>query len=101
MYNGITLDKKKLKKHVLEEVEAHRTELIDLSLRIHANPELGLQEVKASGWLAEYLERYGFEVERGFCQLPTAFRASYGQGKPRIALLAEYDALVVKGRANP
>jgi len=93
------LEKRELKKLIVEEVEAYRTELIDLSLRIHANPELSLQEVKASGWLAEYLEGKGFEVEREFCELPTAFKASYGQGKPVIAFLAEYDALPKLGHA--
>jgi len=89
----------KLKKLVLEEVEAHRSELIDLSLRIHDNPELGLQEVKAAEWLTQYLENKGFEVERGICELPTAFRATYGQGSPVIAYLAEYDALPDLGHA--
>ena len=98
-YNGIALEKRELKKQVLEEVEAHRAELIELSLRIHADPELSLEEVKASGWLAEYLEGGGFEVERGFCGLPTAFKASCGQGRPRIAFLAEYDALPKLGHA--
>ncbi|HJX69682.1 MAG TPA: M20 family metallopeptidase [Dehalococcoidia bacterium] len=93
------MEKRELKKKVIEEIEAHHAELINLSLRIHANPELGLEEVQASGWLAEYLERQGFEVERDFCELPTAFKASYGQGKPRIAFLAEYDALPKLGHA--
>jgi len=93
------LEKKELKKQVLKEVEAHRAELIELSLRIHAEPELSLEEVKASGWLAEFLEVKGFEVEREFCELPTAFRASYGRGRPRIAFLAEYDALPQLGHA--
>jgi len=83
----------KLKKEIQEEVEAHRQELIDLSLKIHANPEVGWQEEKSSGWLADYLEKNGFKVERGICDLPTAFRARYGQGKPVIAIMAEYDAL--------
>ena len=87
------MDLLKLKKEIQKEVDAHRQELIDLSLRIHANPELGYEEFKASGWLTEYLEENGFKVERGICDLPTAFRASYGQGKPVIALVAEYDAL--------
>ncbi len=98
-YNNIALEKRELKKQVLEEVEAHRTELIELSLRIHADPELSLEEVKASGWLAEYLEGNGFEVEKHFCELPTAFKASYGLGRPRIAFLAEYDALPELGHA--
>lgn len=88
-----------LKEKVLEEVEAHRTELIDLSLKIHANPELSIEESKALEWLAEILERNGFEVERAFCELPTAFKASYGRGEPRIAFLAEYDALPELGHA--
>jgi len=87
------LDIDKLKATVLDGVDAQSSDLIELSLRIHGNPELGFEEVKASGWLSEYLEKHGFEVERGVCQLPTAFAARYGSGAPRIALLAEYDAL--------
>lgn len=88
-----------MKERVLEEVEAHRAELIDLSLRIHANPEPSLEERQALVILAEFLEVNGFEVERGSCELPTAFKASYGQGTPRIAFLAEYDALPELGHA--
>ena len=88
-----------LKAQVLEEIEACRRELIDLSIRIHANPEIGLQEVKASQWLTEYLEGKGFVVERGLVGLSTAFRASYGKGRPAIAFLAEYDALPEIGHA--
>ncbi|MFC1977029.1 M20 family metallopeptidase [Chloroflexota bacterium] len=89
----------KLKASVTEAVEAHRNQISELSLKIHSNPELGLQEVKAAGWLTQYLEENGFSVERGICELSTAFRASYGKGKPAIALLAEYDALPGLGHA--
>ena len=41
----------------------------------------------------------GFAIEQGICKLPTAFRGSYGQGKPVIAILAEYDALPKLGHA--
>ncbi len=87
------METEELKVRIQEEVDAHRQELIDLSLKIHANPELGWREEKASAWLADCLEKNGFEVERGICDLPTAFRASYGEGKPVIAFLSEYDAL--------
>jgi len=87
------LDLEKLKQAVVAEVDARQQQLIRLSLRIHQNPELGFQETKASRWLTSYLERNGFKVERGICQLATAFRGEYGSGKPRVALLAEYDAL--------
>ena len=70
-----------------------------LSLKIHSNPELGFQEVKAATWLTQYLEENGFSIERGICELATAFRGSYGERKPAIALLAEYDALPQLGHA--
>jgi amidohydrolase len=93
------LDTKTLKNSVIKELETHRRQLRDLSLEIHDNPELGFKEVKASKLLTQYLEKNGFSVERGICELETAFRASYGQGKPAIAILAEYDALPQLGHA--
>ena len=83
----------KLKLKMKASVESQRQQLIQLSLNIHDNPELGFEEKKASTWLASYLENSGFHVERGIAGLATAFRATYGHGSPRIALLAEYDAL--------
>lgn len=75
-------------------------ELETLSHRIHANPELGYQEVKASGWLAEFLEAKGFKVERGVAGVETAFRATLETGEgPTIAILCEYDALPGIGHA--
>ena len=83
----------KLKLKVKGRIESRRQQLVRLSLNIHDNPELGFKEEKASAWLCAYLEDNGFHVQRGVAGLPTAFRATYGQGRPRIALLAEYDAL--------
>jgi len=93
------VDTAELKASVTAKVEAQRQQLRDLSLKIHANPELGFQEVKAAAWLTRYLEKNGFAVKRGICELPTAFRASYGEGRPSIALVAEYDALPHLGHA--
>ncbi|MDA8189143.1 MAG: M20 family metallopeptidase [Dehalococcoidales bacterium] len=90
----------RLKRIAIEEIDRLRDELIDLSLRIHANPELAFEEYKAVEWLTGALEARGFRVERGSCDLATAFRASFGRGNgPRIALLAEYDALAKLGHA--
>jgi amidohydrolase len=87
------LEIEKLKTKAKDSVELQRQQLIQLSLNIHDNPELGFEEEKASAWLTGYLEDGGFHVERGVVGLATAFRATYGRGSPRIALLAEYDAL--------
>ena len=83
-----------LKKRAQQAIRGREGELRDLALRILAEPELGYQEVKASGWLSDSLAEAGFTVERNLGGLPTAFRASYGvESGPTIAFLAEYDAL--------
>ncbi len=88
------------KARIAEAVEAARGEIIGLSHRIHANPEPAFEEVQAATWIAEILRREGFEVEHPAGRLPTAIRAirrggSPGQSnaRPRIGILAEYDAL--------
>ncbi len=88
-----------LKSSAIGEIDARHHQLSELSLKIHANPELGFHETKAASWLTQYLKENGFAVEKGICKLPTAFRGSYGQGKPVIAILAEYDALPKLGHA--
>ena len=93
------MDAEELKALVIGEVDAHRRQLNELSLRIHSHPEAGFKETKAVAWLSQYLKENGFSIEKGVCGLPTAFRARYGQGKPVIAVLAEYDALPGLGHA--
>ena len=64
-----------------------------LAKAIWDHPEIGLQETFAANLLAEELAQAGFTIERGVGQMPTAFVASWGAGKPIIGLLGEYDAL--------
>jgi amidohydrolase len=92
----MTLDRKALDARV-DELGA---DLAALSRRIHAHPELCFEERQASAWLGECVEReLGIPVERGVGGLETALRARVGQGSPRIAILAEYDALPEIGHA--
>nr|ABZ09354.1 putative peptidase family M20/M25/M40 [uncultured marine microorganism HF4000_APKG7H23] len=88
-----------LKAAAQETIGAARDGLIELSHRIHAHPELGFQEERAAGWLAEALADGGFTVETGLCDLPTAFRARAGHGPLHIAICAEYDSLPDMGHA--
>lgn len=83
--------KNKLKQLILEQSE----KLLEMADRIFDNPEYDGEEVFASGLLEDYLERNGFQVERGLGSWDTAFRAVWrnGEGGPRIGLLCEYDAL--------
>lgn len=55
--------------------------------------EVGYQEERSSARLRGALESAGFEIETGVADIPTAFIASYGSGKPVIGILAEFDAL--------
>jgi amidohydrolase len=87
------LEEEKLKEKLKAELEIRRSELVRLSSDIHDNPELSFQEVKAVSWLSNYLKNNGFCVEKGVAGLATAFQATYGEGKPKIAVIAEYDAL--------
>ena len=80
-------------------IEAHRNELVELGLRIHAHPETAMQEHQATAWITRVLAKHGFSVQTGICDMPTAFRAEYGSGRPRIAFIAEYDALPGLGHA--
>lgn len=90
-----------MKERVWQRIDELAPQLWDLARRIHAHPELGFEEYQASAWLTEALEQGGFRVERGPGGLPTAFRAVHPAEKPgpRIAILAEYDALPELGHA--
>jgi amidohydrolase len=81
------------------DVEALSPILCDVAARIHAHPELRFEEHRAAAWITEAVSSQGIEVERGVGGLATSFRARAGSGGPRIAILAEYDALPEIGHA--
>lgn len=80
-------------------LESAHQSLIELSHRIHAHPEVGWEEEKASAWVAEALSGAGFSVQKGVCDLPTALVARAGSGPLHIAFCAEYDCLPGIGHA--
>ncbi len=82
-----------------ERFNGAQDDLIALSHRIHAHPELGFEEEKASAWLCDALDEAGFAVEKGICGLPTAFWARVGSGALHIGICAEYDCLPEIGHA--
>ncbi len=88
-----------LKKAAKERFGEAQKSVIEMSRRIHAYPEVGWEEEKASAWLSEYLDAAGFQVEKGICDLPTAFSARIGSGPLHIGICAEYDSLPGIGHA--
>src|SRR5688500_18847755 len=81
------------KKIALDLVAKQRTDLVALSDRVWELAETALSEEQSAKVLADYAEAKGFTVQRGVAGMPTAFVASYGQGRPVIAIMGEYDAL--------
>ena len=74
-------------------LDANENKLIELAKDIWERPELGVEEFYASKLIAGELEQAGFSVSMGVGHMPTAFVASWGEGKPIIGILGEYDAL--------
>jgi amidohydrolase len=89
-----------VKDAISQAVDRLADELHALSTKIHDNPELAYQEVKACAWLTEFLGKQGFKVEPGVGGVETAFRATIETGEgPTVAILCEYDALPGIGHA--
>src|SRR5271154_3703639 len=95
----MTVDSAPQKRLVHDRVLASGEDLIGLSHRIHAHPELSFEEVSASTWCADALEAGGFEVTRHVADIETAFVATLGSGELEIAICCEYDALPGVGHA--
>jgi aminobenzoyl-glutamate utilization protein B len=90
------------KEEAVASIEKHKAELTNLSDQIWRFAETALRETRSSKLLADYAETQGFEVKRGVAGMPTAFVASYGQGRPIIGILGEYDALPgISQKAQP
>ncbi|MFT7668998.1 MAG: aminobenzoyl-glutamate utilization protein B [Planctomycetota bacterium] len=81
------------KRMVISKTEADAPKLIEASRKIWSHAELALKETRSAEILTKILEDDGFSVKRGVAEMPTAFVASWGSGKPVVAFLAEYDAL--------
>ncbi len=84
---------KQTKQTAIASITRQRKNLIDMSDKIWAYAETALRETHSSRVLADYAQAQGFKVERGVSGMPTAFVATYGQGRPIIGVLGEYDAL--------
>ncbi len=93
------MDKKAWKEQVIAAVDAMAPELIDMSLFLHKNPELSGQEYQAAQRLISAAEKRGFLAKKNISGYETAFIARKGTIGPKIAFLAEYDALPGLGHA--
>ncbi len=81
------------KKEAYSWVDENEATLIDVSDKIWEYAEVGLQESKSAQLQADFMRNDGWEIEMGVADMPTAFVATWGEGKPVIGYLGEYDAL--------
>ncbi len=82
-----------LKKETIANIQSKYDDYKKIALQIWDYAEVGYKEVKSSALLQQTLKDNGFTVQAGVADIPTAFVASYGSGKPVIGILGEFDAL--------
>jgi aminobenzoyl-glutamate utilization protein B len=82
-----------LKQEAAAEVDRMRELTQQMVDTIFSFGELGFQEVETSAYLTGILEKNGFKIERGIAGIPTAWMASWGTGKPVIALGSDIDCI--------
>ncbi|MDB5111713.1 MAG: amidohydrolase [Mucilaginibacter sp.] len=82
-----------LKKQAIADIQTQYTGYKKIALQIWDYAEVGYKEYKSSALLQKTLTDNGFTVAAGVAEIPTAFVATYGSGKPVIGILAEFDAL--------
>ena len=80
-------------KGVLASIDAQARLYSDVALKIWSFAEVGYQETRSSTLLQEQLKAAGFKLEVGVAEIPTAFVATWGSGKPVIGIVGEFDAL--------
>ncbi|MCM3616025.1 M20 family metallopeptidase [Sutcliffiella horikoshii] len=90
-----------MKQVITDFLDSHKNDFFEISTYIGENPELGHEEFKSAKVLSDKLSEHGFNVEKGICELPTAFEAVFDSKKPgpTIGFMCEYDALPEIGHA--
>ena len=81
----------RLKVEALTKVEGRAKMVQEIVDMLFSFAELGFQEFETSKYLTAILEKEGFKIERGIAGIPTAWMATWGSGKPVIALGSDFD----------
>lgn len=84
---------KRLKDEVVAEVEKQHTLAQQINDMLFSFSELGFQEYESFTYLTQLLEKNGFRIQKGIANVPTAWIATWGTGKPVIALGSDIDCI--------
>ena len=90
---ALAVDAKGLKSEAVQGVAGLSTTIDEISSTLWTYSETALKEDRSVEYLTGILRDAGFDVEVGLADMPTAFVAVYGSGKPVVGILAEFDAL--------
>src|SRR5947208_5551719 len=82
-----------LKKDAVADIDSMREFMQQIVDQVFSYGELGFQEIETSKYLTDILEKNGFKVERGIAAIPTAWIATWGTGKPVIAIGSDIDGI--------
>ncbi len=82
-----------LKKEAAADVEGMREFSAQMVDQVFSFGELGFQEFETSRYLIDILRKNGFQVKEGISGIPTAWIATWGSGKPVIALGSDIDGI--------
>ena len=93
LLSSISIFSQENKNDILNELDNKKDSYSIIAQKIWNYAEMGYQEEKSVELLQKTLSDEGFTITKGVAGMPTAFIAEYGQGKPVIAILGEYDAL--------
>ncbi len=88
-----TVNNDAVKTLAIADIQAKYDDYKNIAMQIWNFAEVGYKEVKSSALHQKTLQENGFTVQAGVADIPTAFVATYGSGKPVIGILAEFDAL--------
>lgn len=86
-----------MKQEIITYLSTCREELIDTAKYLYLNPEESYKEHKSSKYIIDLLKKHGFCVEENFLNIDTAFKATLGEGHPKICYICEYDAIPGEG----
>jgi len=84
---------KKIKSEATAEIEKQYALGQQINDMLFSFSELGFQEVETSNYLTSLLEKNGFKIQKGIADIPTAWTATWGSGKPVIALGSDVDCI--------
>ena len=86
-----------MKQEIISFISTLNNDIFKMSRYLYENPERSYEEYKSCSYLVNFFRAHNFNVTEAFLDIPTAFRAEYGSGYPRICYICHYDTSLNDG----